>query len=40
MARDDGARFRGPTGIVRDASGTFHIVDSGTSVIRTMTCAP
>lgn len=34
----DVARLSGPTGIVRDASGTFYIVDSNGSTIRTMTC--
>ena len=38
--RRDAARFRGPTDIVRAASGMFYIVDSGNSVIRTMVCTP
>jgi hypothetical protein len=38
--RGAAARFRGPTDIVRDASGLFYIVDSENSVIRTMSCRP
>jgi hypothetical protein len=38
--RRDLARFRGPTDIVRDATGLFYVVDSGNSVIRTMACTP
>ncbi|MBP1704825.1 MAG: repeat containing protein, partial [Chloroflexi bacterium] len=35
----DVARFNGPVGIVRDASGLFYVVDLANSVVRTMRCS-
>jgi hypothetical protein len=34
------ARFRGPVGIIGDASGLLYVVDSDNGVIRTMRCTP
>jgi hypothetical protein len=34
----DVARFSGPIGMLRDASGLFYIVDSDNHTIRTMRC--
>ena len=34
----DVARFAGPIGMLRDASGLFYIVDSDNHTIRTMRC--